>query len=169
VLKELTSSNELTLQKSLFALNEFTNNLQEDIKIYINDLVALLMGFITNQSLSRDVRFWALTALGSVVSSAGKKILPYFQVILKALYDTIVNEHASASEMMVRGQALMCAGQLAAAVGKDKFPQECIEVFTKHALEFLTHENKYELRETAISYFAELARILKGEMAPIIN
>lgn len=28
---------------------------------------------------------------------------------------------------------------------------------------------KYELRETAISYFAELARILKNEMQPIIE
>ena len=57
----------------------------------------------------------------------------------------------------------MCAGQLAAAVGKDKFPKECIEVFTKVAFEFLAMD-KYELRETAISYFAELVRILKGEM-----
>ena len=29
--------------------------------------------------------------------------------------------------------------------------------------------DKYELRETAISYFAELARVIKLEMAPIIN
>lgn len=29
--------------------------------------------------------------------------------------------------------------------------------------------DKFELRETAISYFAELARILKADMAPIIN
>ena len=62
----------------------------------------------------------------------------------------------------------MCAGQLAAAVGKEKFPNECIEVFTKYALEFLAMD-KFELRETSISYFAELARILKNEMAPIIN
>jgi hypothetical protein len=88
---------------------------------------------------------------------------------LKALYDTIVNPNAGVSELMVRGQALMCAGQLASAVGKEKFPQECIEVFTKYALEFLTHEDKFELRETAVSYFAELARILKTDMAPIIN
>jgi hypothetical protein len=33
----------------------------------------------------------------------------------------------------------------------------------------LTESNKFELRETAISYFAELARILKSEMAPIID
>jgi hypothetical protein len=29
--------------------------------------------------------------------------------------------------------------------------------------------DKFELRETAISYFAELVRILKSEMQPIIN
>jgi len=62
----------------------------------------------------------------------------------------------------------MCAGQLASAVGKEKFPQECIEVFTKYALEFLVMD-KFELRETAISYFAELVRILKSEMQPIID
>lgn len=62
----------------------------------------------------------------------------------------------------------MCAGQLAAAVGKEKFPANCVEVFTKHALEFLAMD-KFELRETAISYFAELVRILKLEMAPIID
>lgn len=63
----------------------------------------------------------------------------------------------------------MCAGQLASAVGKEKFPSECIEVFSKYAMEFLTQDDKFELRETAVSYFAELARILKNEMAPIIN
>lgn len=63
----------------------------------------------------------------------------------------------------------MCAGQLAAAVGKERFPAEFIETFTKYGLQFLTESNKYELRETAISYFAELSRILKGDMAPIID
>ena len=62
----------------------------------------------------------------------------------------------------------MCVGQLASAVGKEKFPQECIEVFTKYALELLAMD-KFEQREAAIAYFAEIARILKNEMAPIIN
>lgn len=62
----------------------------------------------------------------------------------------------------------MCAGQLASALGRDKFPMEYIETFTKYGLQFLQVE-RYELRETAISYFAELSRVLKGEMAPIIN
>ena len=128
--------------------------------------MALLLNFITNYEYSRDSRYWALMAMGSVVSSAQKRILPYQETILKALFATINND--AGSEAQVRGQALMCAGQLASAVGKEKFPQECIEIFTKQALIFL-QVDKYELRETAISYFAELARVIKLEMAPIIN
>ena len=33
----------------------------------------------------------------------------------------------------------------------------------------MTSSDKFEIRETAISYFAELCRILKGDMAPIID
>jgi hypothetical protein len=35
------------------------------------------MAFLTNPHFSRDVRYWALMALGSVESSAGKRIIPY--------------------------------------------------------------------------------------------
>jgi hypothetical protein len=77
VLKELTPQNDLTIQKGLFALHEFTNNLADDIKLYLNDSIQLLMGFLTNPHYSRDVRYWALMALGSVESSAEKRIVPY--------------------------------------------------------------------------------------------
>ena len=168
VLKELTPQNDLTIQKGLFALHEFTNNLDDDVKLYLNDSIHLLLGFLTNPQFSRDVRYWALMALGSVESSASKRITPYQEPILQALNDIITNPNHGPSELTVRGQALMCAGQLASAVGKEKFPQACIELFTKYALEYLAMD-KFELRETSISYFAELARILKNDMAPIIN
>ena len=77
VLRELTPANDMTIQKGLFALHEFTNNLHEDIKVYLPELVAILLAYATNMSFSRDVRYWALTAIGSVESSAEKKILPY--------------------------------------------------------------------------------------------
>lgn len=70
VLKELQPSHDLTLQKGLFALHEFTNNLNEDVGPYLSDLILLLIGFISNHQYTRDVRYWALTALGSVESSA---------------------------------------------------------------------------------------------------
>ena len=54
-------------------------------------------------------------------------------------------------------------------MGREHFPAECLETFTKYGLEFISEPNKYEMRETAISYFAEIAKILRGEMAPIID
>ena len=77
VLKELTIQNDLTIQKALFALHEFANNLNEDIKPYLNDVVPMLLGYVNNHSFSRDVRYWALSALGSVESSAAQRILPF--------------------------------------------------------------------------------------------
>ena len=99
VLKELTPANDMTIQKGLFALHEFTTNLNEDIKLYLHDSVSLIMNFLTNPTFSRDARYWALMALGSVVSSAEKKIIPYQEVILKTLYDTITNQNTGQTEI----------------------------------------------------------------------
>ena len=70
VLRELTPQNDMTIQKGLFALHEFTNNLNDDVKLYLDDLIQILLAYVKNPSFSRDVRYWALTALGSVESSA---------------------------------------------------------------------------------------------------
>lgn len=64
------SNQDLTTQKGLFALHEFTSNLQDDVKVYLNDLIITLVTFIQSPNYSKDVRFWALQALGSVVTSA---------------------------------------------------------------------------------------------------
>lgn len=61
------------------------------------------MGFLTNPSYSRDIRYWSLMALGSIESSAEKRIVPYQETILKVLYDTITNPHGGSTEMQVRG------------------------------------------------------------------
>jgi len=64
----------------------------------------------------------------------------------------------------------LCVGHLAAAVGRDFFPPEKLEDFTKFGL-IAIKEEKYELRETAISYFSEVVKILKtdiGQILPVI-
>ena len=55
----------------------------------------------------------------------------------------------------------MCAGKLVVAVGKDKFPSDYIETFTKFALGFIAYDqSKFEMRETGLSYFAEISRVM---------
>jgi len=63
----------------------------------------------------------------------------------------------------------MCAGNLASACGPGSFPGEALERFTAFALECLQQtESKFELKETAMNYFSEIAKILKSQMAQII-
>jgi hypothetical protein len=71
VVKDLAESKkDMTIQKSLFALNEFIKDLDYDIKIYLVDTVNILLAYATYTSFSRDVRYWALYALSSCVNVA---------------------------------------------------------------------------------------------------
>lgn len=92
-------------------MREFTNNLNEEVKVYLNDLVIIVLGYIESPHYSRDVKYWALYSLGSIVGAAEKKIAPYVNNILKALLDITNNQQMSAADIgLVKGQAVMCAG-----------------------------------------------------------
>lgn len=70
----------MTIQKGLFALHEFATNLDTiEIRPYLDELVNLLLSYINSHQFNRDIKYWALNALGSVVSCACKRILPYLQ------------------------------------------------------------------------------------------
>lgn len=77
VVRDLTASKEeLTIQKAIFAMNEFVQNLDYDIKLYLEDCLQALLAYITG-TYARDIKYWALVALSNTISTAGKKIEPY--------------------------------------------------------------------------------------------
>jgi len=77
VVRDLTASKEeLTIQKAIYALNEFVQNLEYDIKIYLEDLLQALMTYIQG-NYPRDIKYWALVALSNTITTANKKIEPY--------------------------------------------------------------------------------------------
>ena len=164
-----TSKHEMTIQKTLFACNEFVQNLEFDIKLYLEDLIKLLLTYVNAPQFTRDVRYWALICLSSTIGAAQKKIIPYMQQLLEAFHQIITNEGSVSEAQSTKGQALMCAGKLASACGKDNFPKEAIEVFTMFGLECLKSDNKFELRETAISYFSDLSVLMKEDIAPVFE
>lgn len=63
----------------------------------------------------------------------------------------------------------MCAGRIASAVGKNDFPQMGLKVFTDFGLECLKSNDKYELKETAFTYFSDLSVSMKDEIEPIFE
>ena len=46
---------------------------------------------------------------------------------------------------------------------------QAIEVFTKFGLDCFKSDNKCELRETAMTYFADLSILLKEDISPVFN
>lgn len=121
VIKEMaTSKHEMAIEKSLFALNEFVQNLDYDIKLYLEDIIQLLLVYI-NGNYSRDIRYWALIAMSSTIGAAEKKIIPYTENLLQTFHAIITQNENSSEGQTVKGQALMCAGKLASSCGKDNF------------------------------------------------
>jgi len=65
---------------------------------------------------------------------------------------------------------MVCAGKLAASVGREKFPQAALDAFITFAKSCLKQDdNKYELRETAMTFFYELTDLLEEDIAPHFN
>ena len=89
--------------------------------------------------------------------------------MLLETFNTIITSEGSVTEQNVKGQALMCAGKLASSCGKENFPEAAITAFTNFALECLKHDNKFELRETSITYFSDLSVLIKEDMAPVFE
>jgi hypothetical protein len=108
--------------------------------------------------------------MANTIGVASKKILPYMNPLLECFH-TIITQGAAVAAQNVKGQALMCAGKLASACGKEQFPEQAIDEFTKFALECLKQDtgNKLELRETAITYFSDLSVLIKEDMKPIFD
>mmetsp|Transcript_1414 Transcript_1414/g.1904 ORF Transcript_1414/g.1904 Transcript_1414/m.1904 type:complete len:251 (+) Transcript_1414:1136-1888(+) len=170
VVKDMAQSkHEMTIQKTLFAINEFVQNLDYDIKIYLDDVVNTLIVFTNGDIFSREVRYWALFALSSTIGVSQKKIIPY-QARLLEVFGAIVNENKGENQN-VKGQALMCIGKLASSCGRDHFNKAALEQFTQFALSCLSQNktNQLEIRETALTYFSDLSVLMKEEIAPIFE
>lgn len=59
-------------------MNEFINNIEYDIKFYLQDTINILLKYIqNNKNFSRDVLYWALVTMSNTINQAEKKILPY--------------------------------------------------------------------------------------------
>ena len=73
----------------MFALNEFVGQLDYDIKLYLGDIVHILMSYVQAPQFGRDVKYWALVAMAATIGSASKKSQPYMQLLLETFHGII--------------------------------------------------------------------------------
>jgi hypothetical protein len=97
------SKHDMTIQKSLFALNEFVANLDFEIKLYLEDVVKLLLAYVQEPKFSRDVKYWALVSLASTIGVAQKKIQPYMNPLLEAFSAIVTSDGAVSEQQSIKG------------------------------------------------------------------
>jgi hypothetical protein len=107
-----------------------------------------------------------LTALSTTILTAEKAIEPYSE----GLFNIVATIMQSGDEQNVKGSALMVAGRLIASCGKDKIKPEYVTTFTNFGAVHLSGGSKFELKETAITYFADLSVFLgDNDFAPYFD
>lgn len=148
---------------ALTALSEFAANMEEyEMGFYLKEAVEISLQYLVTENQKRKVQYQALTALSSIIIAADRLIVPYMNQLLEPFYN-IVKNSTQLQDQPHKGQALMCAGNLAQACGKEHFPQQALEEFTKFAIECLQQSDaRFELRETALNYFSEISKIMKS-------
>ena len=137
----LTSKNEEAVKKTLYGMNEFIQNLDYDIKYYLNDTIDMLLKYLNTAHFTREVLYWALVTMSNTINVAEKKILPFKQQLGEIFHQVITSGSGTVKLQQVKGQALMCAGRLIAACGRKEFPDETVGVFSGFAMEMLTQEH----------------------------
>ena len=139
------------------------------MKPYLARTVQICLTYVNGQGQKRGVRYQSLNALSAIITAGEESIMPMRDALLQTFY-AIVKNSTDPSQQVVKGKALLCAGSLASACGKENFPQEALEEFTKFGLECIQQKDaKLELRETSISYFSDISKILKSQFAPILD
>ena len=79
----------MVVQKSLYAVSEFAQNLEYDIKLYLEQLVKILLEYATSPTQDRENKYWALVALANTILIAEKTIKPYISVLVPQFYNLI--------------------------------------------------------------------------------
>jgi importin-4 len=110
-----TTTNEhgLTAEKALFGMAEFASQMDDvDIKPYMATGLEIIAKYMNGPGQKRGVRYQALNCLSAFILAGDHLILPYMTGLLDNLY-SIVTQTTDRDSQQVKGQALMCAGNLA--------------------------------------------------------
>ena len=158
------SNTDIPLQKALHALHSFVNNAEySKITNILDEMINVLLPYMTHESLG--VQKWTMEILSSVVIAADSKIEKYFDTLMTPCEYIFKNTTLKQSEL--KSQALETIGQLAKAVGREKFAPY-LEEYSQMSLETLQNQEYHFMREACFSYFCSISKFMKSDMASIL-
>eukprot|EP00456_Euglypha_rotunda_P054567 TRINITY_DN4411_c0_g1_i18.p1 TRINITY_DN4411_c0_g1~~TRINITY_DN4411_c0_g1_i18.p1 ORF type:complete len:690 (-),score=137.36 TRINITY_DN4411_c0_g1_i18:12-2081(-) len=150
-------------KKACVALEVFCEQLGEKILPYMDDLMKRFLGLTSQKDSSLVAQ--AISGIKAIASAAGADFGKYLAPICTMMKK--IMEQTEDEQLKLRGAATECIGEVANAVGKEKF-KPYLPTFIGLAVRGMQLE-LHELREKTYSFFASLAQMLEADFEPLLE
>eukprot|EP00742_Colponemidia_sp_Colp-10_P009294 GILJ01010125.1.p1 GENE.GILJ01010125.1~~GILJ01010125.1.p1 ORF type:complete len:1087 (-),score=210.68 GILJ01010125.1:220-3180(-) len=159
----LDNPSEHVKEQACSALAAFCNNLENEIVPYVPDLVPKLLMLMNHPRI--PVQDTAVTCLASTASAAQDHFLPFMEQVLSIMQPCMAQ--ASEDRLTLRARATDCVGQIAAAVGRQRF-EPYFQTFMDLVLDGFKL-NYFELRECSFLFFSNVSEILQTDFSNYLH
>lgn len=150
---------------SCYVLEMFCERLEpQAVRPMLDSLVKKLAAMLEGTT-KRSVQEMAVAALAATAVAAEKEFVPYVPGVATLMQTLMILTEERLFSL--RGRALECMGHMAIAVGKDAF-RPYFESTMKCACDGL-QTNSTDLQEFAYAVFANLAKVMEEEFAPVLG
>ncbi|XP_078190725.1 importin-4 isoform X4 [Callithrix jacchus] len=167
VCKGLEDPSQVVHNAALFALGQFSENLQPHISSYSKEVMPLLLAYLKSVPLGHTVHLakacYALeNFVENLATAAQASLLPYFPAIMEHLREFLLTGHEDLRPVQI--QSLETLGVLARAVGEPMRPlaEECCQL----GLGLCDQVDDPDLRRCTYSLFAALSGLMGEGLAP---
>ena len=149
---------------SCYVLEMFCERLEpEAVRPMLDSLVRKLAAMLEGAN-KRSVQEMAVAAMAATAVAAEEEFTPYVAGVASLMEKLMVLKEENLFSL--RGRALECMGHMAIAVGRDTF-RPYFQATMACACEGLTTSST-DLQEFAYAVFANLAKVMKEEFAPVL-
>ncbi|XP_008838051.1 importin-4 isoform X2 [Nannospalax galili] len=164
VCKGLSDPSQIVRNAALFALGQFSENLQPHISSYSGEVMPLLLAYLKSMSLEHTHHLAkACYALENFVENLGSKVEPY----LPELMDCMLQPLRNFSNPRAKELAVSALGAIATAAQASLLPY--FPTIMEHLREFLLtgHEDLQPVQIQSLETLGVLARALGEPMRPL--
>ncbi|KAF5902711.1 importin-4, partial [Clarias magur] len=148
--------------KAFYALENFIENLDDDIQSYLPTLMETMLSALNN-SVNLKLKELAVSAIGAIANAAKEMLVPYFPPVIESLKGFLIDTRDEMRPLQT--QALDTLSVLARTVGKDVFgplAAECVQL----GLKLTDAVDDPDLRRCTYSLFSAVSTISPESIDP---
>ncbi|KAB5586574.1 hypothetical protein PHYPO_G00003290 [Pangasianodon hypophthalmus] len=148
--------------KAFYALENFLENLDDDIQSYLPTLMETMLSALNN-TINLKLKELAVSAIGAIANAAKEMLVPYFPPVIESLKGFLTDTRDEMRSLQT--QALDTLSVLARTVGKDVFgplAAECVQL----GLNLTDAVDDPDLRRCTYSLFSAVSTVSPESIDP---